>query len=271
MGDGYGATPHAINQTIIMTEALAHDVAVTSINLPASSCDLPSDATITVTLKNLGVNDQSNIPISISINNGTAITETVAGPIASGATLDYTFTQTFDFSAPGTYNVKVYISLSGDVNPNNDTITGTVKSFTPASLPFTIDFEDSNLREQFTIIDVNNDGCTWSYIDNATYANSGTISLAYEYNTSNAANDYFFTNCIELSADESFNVSLWYRARSTSYPESFEVYLATAPDPSAIIGSPIISKTSINNTTYEEASVDATVSTDGIYYLAKSY
>ncbi|MFA5492769.1 MAG: T9SS type A sorting domain-containing protein [Bacteroidales bacterium] len=245
-----------------------NDVAVTSINLPASSCDLPSDATITVTLKNLGVNDQSNIPISISINNGTAITETVAGPIASGATLDYTFTQTFDFSAPGTYNVKVYISLSGDVNPNNDTITGTVKSFTPASLPFTIDFEDSNLREQFTIIDVNNDGCTWSYIDNATYANSGTISLAYEYNTSNAANDYFFTNCIELSADESFNVSLWYRARSTSYPESFEVYLATAPDPSAIIGSPIISKTSINNTTYEEASVDATVSTDGIYYLA---
>ncbi|MGB4665509.1 MAG: hypothetical protein WBH72_04240, partial [Bacteroidales bacterium] len=33
MGDGYGSTPHAINQTIIMTEALAHDVAVTGLLL----------------------------------------------------------------------------------------------------------------------------------------------------------------------------------------------------------------------------------------------
>ena len=72
----------------------------------------------------------------------TPITETVAGPIVSGATLDYTFSQNFDFSADGVYNITVYASLSGDENPNNDTIRGVVKNYTPTSVPTTIDFED---------------------------------------------------------------------------------------------------------------------------------
>ena len=243
------------------------DIKVSNLQLPQSGCGLPANVTITATLKNIGNNDLSNIPINISINNGTPITETVAGPIPSLTTLDYTFTHTFDFSTPGTYNVKVYTSLAGDENNNNDTITGVVNSFAPSSIPITIDFENANLFDQFTIIDANNDGSTWSYINDASYAHSGTVSLAYKYNLNNDANDYFFSNCIELLQNESFNVSLWYRARGTSYPESFEVYLATAPDPSAIIGSPIITKTNINNTTYQEASADATVSADGIYYL----
>jgi hypothetical protein len=247
-----------------------NDIAVTNLDLPNSGCDVPSTNSITVTLRNVGTIAQSNIPVNISINNGTPITETVAGPIVSGANLDYTFSQNFDFSADGVYNIIVYASLSGDENPNNDTIHGVVNNYAPSQVPITIDFEDINLLDSYTIVDNNSDGNTMFYLNDPSYAHSGNIALAYQYSATNPADDYFFSSCIDLEAGQSYKLSLWYRVRSASYPESFEVYLASGPSVAEIIGSPIISVPSATNTTYAEATTanNVTVDNDGSYYIA---
>jgi hypothetical protein len=246
-----------------------NDIAVTNIDLPNSGCDISATNSITVTLKNVGTTDQSNIPINISINNGTPITETVAGPIASGATIDHTFTQNFDFSTDGIYNIMVYSSLSGDENHNNDTMRGVVNNYAPTTVPTTIDFEDLNLLSRYTIVDNNNDGKTFFYLNNPSYAHSGNIALANEYSADNSADDYFFSSCIDLTAGQVYTVSLWYAVAGSDYPESFEVYLASDPSVAGIIGSPIISVPSATNETYEEATADnLTVDSDGSYYIA---
>lgn len=246
-----------------------NDIAVTNIDLPASGCDVSATNTITITLKNVGTMDQSNIPVTILINNDTPITETVDGPIASGATLDYTFTQNFDFSEDGVYNITVYSSLSGDGNPNNDTIRGVVKNYTPTSVPTTIDFEDISLFDRYTIVDNNGDGNTMFILADPTYAHSGNYALAYQWSADNPADDYFFSSCIDLETGQNYKLSLWYRVRSASYPESFEVYMASDPSVAGVIGSPIISVANATNTTYAEATANnVTVDSDGSYYIA---
>lgn len=246
-----------------------NDIAVTNIDLPNSGCDISATNSITVTLRNVGTMDQSNIPVNISINNGTPITETVAGPIVSGATLDHTFSQNFDFSADGVYNITVYSSLSGDENHNNDTMRGVVNNYVPTTVPTTIDFEDLNLLSRYTIVDNNNDGNTLFYLNNPSYAHSGNIALAYQWSADNPADDYFFSSCIDLETGQNYKLSLWYRVRSASYPESFEVYMASDPSVAGVIGSPIISVSNATNTTYAEATANnVTVDSDGSYYIA---
>ncbi|MDI3544788.1 MAG: hypothetical protein PWQ43_880 [Rikenellaceae bacterium] len=246
-----------------------NDIAVTNIDLPASGCDVSANNSITITLKNAGTMEQSNIPVSILINDDPPITETVAGPIASGATLDYTFPQNFDFSEDGVYNITVYSSLSGDENPNNDTMHGVVNNYAPATVPTTIDFEDISLFDRYTIIDNNGDGNTMFILNDPSYAHSGNYSLAYQWSADNPADDYFFSSCIDLETGQNYKLSLWYRVRSASYPESFEVYLASDPSVAGVIGSPIISVANATNTTYAEATANnVTVDSDGSYYIA---
>jgi len=246
-----------------------NDIAVTNIALPTSGCDVSATNSITVTLKNEGALAQSDIPVNISINDDPPITETVAGPIASGATLDYTFSQNFDFSADGVYNITVYASLSGDENPNNDTMRGVVKNYTPTSVPTTIDFEDISLFDRYTIVDNNGDGNTMFILADPTYAHSGNYALAYQWSADNPADDYFFSSCIDLETGQNYKLSLWYRVRSASYPESFEVYMASDPSVAGVIGSPIISVANATNTTYAEATANnVTVDSDGSYYIA---
>ena len=246
-----------------------NDIAVTNIDLPASGCDVSATNTITITLKNVGTMDQSNIPVNISINNGTPITETVAGPIVSGATLDHTFSQNFDFSADGVYNITVYSSLSGDENPNYDTMRGVVNNYAPSQVPTTIDFEDINLLDRYTIVDNNSDDISFFYLNSSSYAHSGNTSLVYQYSATSAADDYFFSSCIDLTAGQVYKISLWYSVAGADYPESFEAYLASDPSVAGIIGSPIISIPSATNETYAEATANnVTVASDGSYYIA---
>nr|HPM39454.1 T9SS type A sorting domain-containing protein [Bacteroidales bacterium] len=82
-------------------------------------------------------------------------------------------------------------------------------------------------------------------------------------------NDYFFSSCIDLEAGQNYKLSLWYRVDLADYPESFEVYMASAPSVAGVIGSPIISVSSATNTTYAEATANnETVDSDGSYYIA---
>ena len=97
------------------------DVGVTAIVDPSTAGGLTATETVQVTLKNFGTQSQSNIPVELKLNGGTIATETFAGPLASGATANFTFTATVDLSSVGTtYNVEACTTLSGDEDVNNN-------------------------------------------------------------------------------------------------------------------------------------------------------
>ncbi len=109
----------------------ANDVGVTSINSPENGT-LSNSEPITITVANFGENEQSNIPVSYMIDGGDPVNEVVAGPISTGASMEYTFAATANLGTVGqTYEITAYTSLVGDEDNNNDTIVKNVTYLFP--------------------------------------------------------------------------------------------------------------------------------------------
>jgi len=108
-------------------------------------CLFNTDQQVTVTVYNLSCAPLSNIPIECMVTG--AITDTlngvIPGPIAVGATFNYTFPSTINMIAVGTYDFNTYTQLAGDVNLNNDTLATSINvtNLKVTTYPY---FEDFN-------------------------------------------------------------------------------------------------------------------------------
>jgi len=125
---------------------LSDDVAVTAI-APLGGCGATATETIAVDITNFGANTASNIPISFTVNGGAPVSETVPGPIVTGATATYTFTATADLSVPNAYDIEVTTALPADATPSNDSLlltTATTPKIAIAGSSFVDDLEDPN-------------------------------------------------------------------------------------------------------------------------------
>ncbi|MFH0866248.1 MAG: GEVED domain-containing protein [Bacteroidota bacterium] len=120
---GNGCTSQRVPDTVFVTGTPACDVGVINIDAPVSGIELGSAETVTVEVKNYGTSPQSNIPVSFSVNGGTAMTEIIAGTVASGDTVIYSFAATVDFSVYATYNLAAYTTLSCDNVQVNDSLS----------------------------------------------------------------------------------------------------------------------------------------------------
>lgn len=129
---------------INIREVFPDDAGVALVSNPASGCGLTATENITVSIHNYGSNSLVNPDVSYKINNGTAVTETTALTIAPGASANYTFTATADFSVTGAYSVKAYTALSGDGDLTNDTVVAVINSIITNTLPYFSDFESDN-------------------------------------------------------------------------------------------------------------------------------
>ena len=107
----------------------SNDLGIVSIPSPSSGVVLTSEEPVVVHINNFGANAQSNFNVSYTVDGGTAVTETITDTINSGETYEYTFTETVDLSAFGTYAIEVCTNLSGDENPGNNCMTKIVVNF----------------------------------------------------------------------------------------------------------------------------------------------
>ena len=99
------------------------DLAVISIDSPISGA-LTSNENIIITIQNLGEADATGFDVSYQIENGSEITETFAGTIASGATEQYTFATQADLSIEGQeYTITATSLLTSDEDTANDSIS----------------------------------------------------------------------------------------------------------------------------------------------------
>ena len=108
------------------------DAAVTEITAPNhgnfSTCALTNAEQVKINIINNGGTAISNFEVSYAINDGTPVTETVTTSVAPAQTYEYTFTQTADLSAVGTYEIVASVNLTGDENTNNNNASTTIIS-----------------------------------------------------------------------------------------------------------------------------------------------
>ncbi|MCX6351451.1 MAG: PKD domain-containing protein [Bacteroidetes bacterium] len=112
----------------------ANDVGVDSIITPYGTTCGDSNTVVTIQVGNFGSASQSNIPVYVVINGGTPISGTLTGPLAAGKDSAYSFKTTINTFAGGTYTIKAYTALKGDVDSTNDTIRTTVLFNVPSTV-----------------------------------------------------------------------------------------------------------------------------------------
>ncbi len=100
-----------------------NDVGAVDIVAPVAGI-LTNAESVEVTLFTFGLDPPSNFPLELRVDGNLVATETFTGTISPTMSASFTFAQTVDLSVPGqTYTLEVTTDLSGDQDPNNDTVT----------------------------------------------------------------------------------------------------------------------------------------------------
>ncbi len=108
-----------------VTNIFPNDVGVTEIISPVSGEGL-GDETITIRVRNFGANSQSNFDVSYSIDGAAPVVETFTATINALEEEVFSFSQTGDFTALGSYELSASTLLTNDDVPSNDTIETTI-------------------------------------------------------------------------------------------------------------------------------------------------
>jgi gliding motility-associated-like protein len=106
----------------------SQDVGITTIASPVSGCNLtcPLVTVVIYNWSNFMVGGQFNV--CYTVNAGSPNCANFVTNIMPGGTYTYTFPNAMcaNIANQGTYNIKTWVTMLGDINPNNDTLTTTV-------------------------------------------------------------------------------------------------------------------------------------------------
>jgi hypothetical protein len=187
-----------------------------------NQCCLTANEPVTVSILNQGTMPQDTFDISVSIDGGTTwTTETYYDTLMNLDTLIYTFTQTFDFSTPGNYNVLIAVDNQGDELPDNDTISVVINVPSPlTSIPYVETFD--------TLTDLNSG---WNSVSESSYEwmlnsgstpssntgpngdhTSGSGYYAYvEASNGNSGDEaLLYSPCFDFSGNTLVKITYWY-------------------------------------------------------------
>ena len=115
---------------VTMPASAQNDLAVTAILSPQGGCALTATENVSIRIFNFG----STLPASTSFNASYTINAsapvveliTLAAPLTSNSTFNYTFTTQANLSVPGNYTFDATVSIAGDISPANNSFTGYV-------------------------------------------------------------------------------------------------------------------------------------------------
>ena len=132
------------------------------------------------------------------------------------------------------------------------------------AVPFTETFNsDSTTEACWTVLNVNADADTW-LLNTTGYAYEGdqSASIYTDFN-SGANNDWLISPAITLTGNQ--RLKFYYRVRSTTEPNDFELLLSTTDNNPASFTNVLIPNTSYSNTTYQEVKIDLSAYTGDVY------
>lgn len=189
---------------INIKELSATDIGVTDILAPITGCGHTTNDTVMVTVRNFGTQPITNFTASYIFNNGTPVSENVTTlTILPGQSANYSFTTTVNLATTGTYGIKAYATLTGDVNATNDTTTRSILATgTVSTFPYLQDFEGT-LTDWLVqpIIGANNWSIRTGGLVNPTLAAHSGTKIAFWNSYSYAAGNTsrLYAPCMDFS------------------------------------------------------------------------
>lgn len=117
------------------------DIAMTSIDGPMSGCSLSATEMVIITVQNAGLIDVTDIPVSYTLDGGTAVNEIIPITLNPGNSYSYAFIATADLSAQGTHDITASAQVTGDLNTTNNQAQKYVYTLNDIVAPSITDFE----------------------------------------------------------------------------------------------------------------------------------
>ncbi len=185
------------SRTKMVTYLEPNDIGVSAITSPVSGTDLTATEDIVVTVTNFGGEPQSNFDVSYDLE-GTVVTEVFTGTLAGNTSTSYTFAQTGDFSALGTYNLSAYTSLPGDSDTSND-ITSVI--IIKQNCQPTGDCTLGDGLQLFNVTDINNPSACEGYGDFTDLVAGMEADTTYDLTITTGYGDQFIRVWIDFNDD----------------------------------------------------------------------
>ncbi|MET7254917.1 S8 family serine peptidase [Dyadobacter fermentans] len=168
---------------------------------PTESCGLSNAETIAIRIRNSSARDISNLPIALSLPNGTILRDTIAS-LAKRTTIDFTFGPKADLSAIGALNLKAWSELATDSFRDNDTLA--VKVFNApvlSSFPYLENFENG---DGFWSAKGTNSSWKWGTPTSSGLNKAASGTKVWKTNLAGGYNDkeesYLYSPCFNVSS-----------------------------------------------------------------------
>ncbi len=204
-------------------------------------------------------NNVENVKIEYSVNNGTNWTTIVESAVSNGR---------YFWGVPKVQTNQGKIRISSVAAPevyaqNSGSFT---INFAP---PLKEDFDDVTvpaIPAGWSVEDANSDTYTWK--TSSSYpAKSGSKTLTYENSPSADADDWIFTQGMQLTANKNYQVSFYYRTSGSTGSESFSIHAGTSAQVSGMITPAFFSVSGGGTGSYVKVAGDFMPSTTGVYYF----
>ena len=99
-----------------------NDIGLLSIESPVTGV-LTNNETISISIRNFGINNIENFEVYYSVNEGNQIVQSVIQTIGSSEIIEFSFETNFDFSSPGNYSITCGLNLENDEDLSNNSLT----------------------------------------------------------------------------------------------------------------------------------------------------
>lgn len=168
---------------------------------PTESCGLGNAETIAIRIRNSSARDITNLPVTLSLPNGTFLRDTIPF-LAKRTTIDFTFGPKADLSAIGALNLKAWSELGTDSFHDNDTLA--VKVFNApvlSTFPYLENFENG---DGFWSAKGTNSSWKWGAPTSVALNKAASGTKVWKTNLAGAYNDkeqsYLYSPCFNVSS-----------------------------------------------------------------------
>ncbi len=248
----------------------AEDLCINGITFGAETGYNLTTAPVTISFINHGLTAQSGVQVAYMVNTldeSTAVVETVDATVEPGDTLYYTFTQDADVSVKETTYTVVgkIVTVVGDDTQNDMIVGQTIAHYPNRTLPYENGFEagEGNMWKTTT-----HDGTTWGFDDWSGSMKPGEHALIHNGAVPEGEKDWAFSECIEMPAGQ-YQVEFFYNGGRWGYDaQQFGMALGTERNAEAMT-TPIADLTGVeaHNEYYQHLQGVVDVAQDGMYYL----
>ena len=173
-----------------------NDIGILSIDSPVTGV-LTNDESVSITIRNFGINDITNFEAYYSVNGGDVFSQSITQTIGSTEIIEFSFETNFDFSSPGNYSITCGLNLESDEDLSNNSISINITSQEEINCPdvYNLPIAWRDYFECYDAFTIDNFGEWISYdLDGGTtwganamdFENEGYVGTAIIYNQEDA-------------------------------------------------------------------------------------